>query len=120
MTGAKLAVMTTVRCDDGLSTLRAMRRDYGLSRGLAGMLLGVTERCVRSWECGRSRPTGAASRLIMLLDALLRGRRITSVAELLGWRTPTEAPLEAKQPRKRHRRPSQKQDNSLFDSGLGI
>ena len=48
--------------------VRAVRKGTGLSQKLFALAIGVTPMAVRNWEQGRQEPSGAAARLLDLVE----------------------------------------------------
>jgi len=48
--------------------IRSIRMKSGMSQSTFADYLGVSNKTVEAWECGRTNPTGPALRLMELLD----------------------------------------------------
>ena len=47
--------------------IRQIRIDAGMTQALFAACIGVSKKAVESWECGRTRPDGAARRTLGLM-----------------------------------------------------
>lgn len=66
--------------------LIGLRAKLRWSRTLMAALLGASEHAVRAWETGARQPSGAARRLIWLLDLMVREPEdIKGALELIFW-----------------------------------
>jgi putative transcriptional regulator len=52
-----------------VEAIKETRDKLGMSQGIFAMVLGVSEKTVKSWETGRYMPDGAARRLITMLQS---------------------------------------------------
>ena len=50
------------------STVKKIRKATGLSQKLFAGYLGVSEKTVEAWEAGRNKPSGAASRILNMME----------------------------------------------------
>lgn len=48
--------------------IKAIRRSTGLSQKLFAGYMGVSDKTVEAWESGKNRPSGAASRLLTMME----------------------------------------------------
>lgn len=48
--------------------VQAIRRQTGLSQRLFAGYMGVSEKTVEAWESGRNQPSGAASRILNMME----------------------------------------------------
>ena len=49
--------------------IRDIRRKAGMTQMVFAAYMGVSQKTVEAWECGRTHPTGPASRLLDMLAA---------------------------------------------------
>lgn len=52
----------------GAEEVRTIRNSTGLSQRLFAGYMGVSEKTVEAWESGRNQPSGAASRLLHMME----------------------------------------------------
>ena len=50
------------------SEIQAIRKSTGLSQRLFAGYMGVSDKTVEAWEAGKNRPSGAASRLLTMME----------------------------------------------------
>lgn len=50
------------------SEIQAIRKSTGLSQRLFAGYMGVSDKTVEAWESGKNRPSGAASRLLTMME----------------------------------------------------
>lgn len=50
------------------SEIQAIRKSTGLSQKLFAGYMGVSDKTVEAWEAGKNRPSGAASRLLAMME----------------------------------------------------
>lgn len=50
------------------SEIQAIRKNTGLSQRLFAGYMGVSDKTVEAWEAGKNRPSGAASRLLTMME----------------------------------------------------
>jgi len=50
------------------SEIKAIRKTTGLSQKLFAGYMGVSDKTVEAWEAGKNRPSGAASRLLTMME----------------------------------------------------
>lgn len=50
------------------SEIQAIRKSTGLSQKLFAGYMGVSDKTVEAWEAGKNRPSGAASRLLTMME----------------------------------------------------
>lgn len=48
--------------------IKAIRKSTGLSQKLFAGYMGVSDKTVEAWEAGKNRPSGAASRLLTMME----------------------------------------------------
>lgn len=48
--------------------IKAIRKSTGLSQKLFAGYMGVSDKTVEAWESGKNRPSGAASRLLTMME----------------------------------------------------
>ena len=48
--------------------IKAIRKSTGLSQKLFAGYMGVSDKTVEAWEAGKNRPSGAASRLLNMME----------------------------------------------------
>ena len=73
-------------------TLLKLRRKHSLSRGHLAALLGVSLGTLRRWEEGTRNPSGAARRLIWLVNGMLTGSPPRNLWETITWGLVPTAP----------------------------
>lgn len=66
--------------------LKALMRSHGLSRHQLCLVLGASNHAVRAWARGRRNPSGAALKLLWLVDALARNEAPRTFLDLALWR----------------------------------
>jgi DNA-binding XRE family transcriptional regulator len=72
--------------DDVRRTLLTLRRELRWSRTTLSAVLGVSRDVVRRWEDGERNPSGAARRLIWLIDLYVRDpKQFKSALDLILW-----------------------------------
>jgi putative transcriptional regulator len=49
--------------------IREIRRKAGMTQSVFASYMGVSQKTVEAWECGRTHPTGPACRLLNILDS---------------------------------------------------
>ena len=49
--------------------IKKIRNNAGMTQDVFAEYLGVSQKTVEAWECGRTHPTGAANRLIDILQS---------------------------------------------------
>lgn len=49
--------------------IKRIRNNAGMTQAVFAAFLGVSQKTVEAWECGRTHPTGAANRLIDILES---------------------------------------------------
>ena len=47
--------------------IKEIRKDSKMTQGTFAACIGITKKCVESWECGRTKPSGAALRMLCLM-----------------------------------------------------
>ncbi len=52
----------------GAEEVRTIRNSTGLSQRLFAGYMGVSEKTVEAWESGRNQPSGAASRMLHMME----------------------------------------------------
>ncbi len=52
----------------GAEEVQAIRKGTGLSQRLFAGYMGVSEKTVEAWESGRNQPSGAASRILHMME----------------------------------------------------
>ncbi len=50
------------------SEIKAIRNSTGLSQKLFAGYMGVSDKTVEAWESGKNKPSGAASRLLTMME----------------------------------------------------
>ena len=50
------------------SEIKAIRNSTGLSQKLFAGYMGVSDKTVEAWESGKNKPSGAASRLLAMME----------------------------------------------------
>lgn len=50
------------------SEIKAIRQSTGLSQKLFAGYMGVSDKTVEAWESGKNKPSGAASRLLTMME----------------------------------------------------
>ena len=50
------------------SEIKAIRNSTGLSQKLFAGYMGVSDKTVEAWEAGKNKPSGAASRLLAMME----------------------------------------------------
>jgi len=50
------------------SEIKAIRKTTGLSQKLFAGYMGVSDKTVEAWEAGKNKPSGAASRLLTMME----------------------------------------------------
>lgn len=50
------------------SEIQTIRKSTGLSQKLFAGYMGVSDKTVEAWESGKNRPSGAASRLLAMME----------------------------------------------------
>ena len=50
------------------SEIQTIRKSTGLSQRLFAGYMGVSDKTVEAWESGKNRPSGAASRLLAMME----------------------------------------------------
>lgn len=50
------------------SEIKAIRNNTGLSQKLFAGYMGVSDKTVEAWESGKNKPSGAASRLLTMME----------------------------------------------------
>ena len=50
------------------SEIRDIRMKAGMTQKVFALYMGVTNKAVEAWECGRTHPTGSACRLLEVLE----------------------------------------------------
>lgn len=50
------------------SEIQAIRKSTGLSQKLFAGYMGVSDKTVEAWESGKNRPSGAASRILTMME----------------------------------------------------
>lgn len=50
------------------SEIEKIRRRTGMSQKLFASYMGVSDKTVEAWEAGRNRPSGAASRILSMME----------------------------------------------------
>lgn len=48
--------------------IKKIRKSVGMSQRLFASYLGVSEKTVEAWECGTNHPSGAASRILNMME----------------------------------------------------
>ena len=48
--------------------IRKIRDSLNVSQGLFAQIIGVSKKTIESWEYGRGRPSGAASRILSIVE----------------------------------------------------
>jgi DNA-binding transcriptional regulator YiaG len=72
--------------EDVRAMLRKLRNELRWSRDTMSGVLGVSREVIRRWETGQRNPSGAARRLIWLIDALFFHRgKIPTALDLVVW-----------------------------------
>lgn len=67
-------------------TLIRLRRQFRWPRSTLAAVLGVSTHTLRRWEGGQRNPTGAARRLVWLVNALLRHpEELVNARDLILW-----------------------------------
>jgi len=51
------------------SDIKRIRNSAGMTQSVFAAYFGVSQKTVEAWECGRTHPTGPASRLLSILDS---------------------------------------------------
>lgn len=65
----KRRVVTIVPVKEyGADEVQAIRKSTGLSQRLFAGYMGVSEKTVEAWEAGRNQPSGAASRILHMME----------------------------------------------------
>lgn len=65
----KRRVVTIVPVKEyGADEVRSIRNSTGLSQRLFAGYMGVSEKTVEAWESGRNQPSGAASRILHMME----------------------------------------------------
>ena len=65
----KRRVVTIVPVKEyGAEEVRSIRNSTGLSQRLFAGYMGVSEKTVEAWESGRNQPSGAASRILHMME----------------------------------------------------
>lgn len=54
--------------DIGADKIQAIRKREGISQGVLATILNMSRESVQKWEKGKSKPQGAALRLLSLID----------------------------------------------------
>lgn len=54
--------------DIGADKIQAIRKREGISQGVLATILNMSRESVQKWEQGKSKPQGAALRLLSLID----------------------------------------------------
>lgn len=47
--------------------IKEIRKNSQMTQGTFAACIGVTKKCIESWECGRTKPSGAALRILCLM-----------------------------------------------------
>lgn len=50
------------------SEIREIRQKAGMTQKVMALYMGVSQKTIEAWECGRTHPTGPASRLLNQLE----------------------------------------------------
>ena len=50
------------------SQIRTIRTNAGMTQSMMADFMGVSNKTIEAWECGRTHPTGPASRLLGMLS----------------------------------------------------
>ncbi|MBQ8823226.1 MAG: transcriptional regulator [Lachnospiraceae bacterium] len=65
----KRRVVTIVPVKEyGAEEVQTIRKSTGLSQRLFAGYMGVSEKTVEAWEVGRNQPSGAASRILHMME----------------------------------------------------
>ena len=75
----KLKPVTPVKDYTG-NDIKRIRNACNYTQSYLAALLGVSLKCVRSWECNMSKPSGSAKRLLSLIE---KGERFLEEAEII-------------------------------------
>jgi len=70
MTMRQIEVLTLSHLDIavGAEKIKAIRRREGISKGVLAAILNMSSESVKKWEQGKTKPQGAALRLLSLID----------------------------------------------------
>lgn len=60
--------------------IKRIRETYSYTQAYLGLLLGVSLKCVQSWEYNKSKPNGSARRLLSLVE---KGESLLEEAEII-------------------------------------
>lgn len=50
------------------SEIRSIRKKAGMTQKILALYMGVSQKTIEAWECGRTHPTGPAFRLLNILE----------------------------------------------------
>ncbi len=87
-------LMATAEQISARGILLKLRTERGLSRPCLAAVLGVPLATLRRWEEGTRQPSGAARKLVWLLDRWLAGQPPRSLMDMATWGATSDGKLE--------------------------